>query len=76
MKNCAKNNHFSLPSLEWGMRVCCMEHLAGLSGGMLGKELWRTELFFIMVRGVDLEPLSLPPTTPHPTPLDYYRALS
>ena len=26
--------------------------------------------------GVDLEPLSLPPTTPHPTPLDYHRALS
>lgn len=28
-----------------------MEHLAGLSGGMLGKELWRAELFFIMVVG-------------------------
>ena len=26
-----------------------MEHLAGLSGGMLGKELWRAQLFFIMV---------------------------
>ena len=30
-----------------------MEHLAGLSGGMLGKELWRAELFFNQMRVLD-----------------------